>query len=602
MRFGILTLLLGLTPAVAGAQVAVSVNMRDVADGWRHFNRTPAVVSESGRSLLRFDERPGGGLAWNPAMQFQDGELEVDLKGRDVLQKSFLGIAFHIAADTSFEVVWLRPFNFQSTDSARRAHAVQYADYPDFGWDALRKQHPGAFEAAVPSDLGAESWVHLRVAIHGRQVTAYLNRNPSPVLSITMPGNRTRGGVGLFVGDQSPGDFANFVVRPSRSASVTSDAPERYGFVATLGRDTVSVEKVVRTGSRLVSDQVERFPQVVSRHTVIDLAPDGSVRHLESDIRLPNARTPKWRERHVVADDGRDSVRISIRNGEGTRRVAVEKGGMLTMPWSGQQYSLSELYFAAAARLPGDSVTLRIYYLDAQAEEYPFLLKVRPAGTVRKFPGGRMEVSHHDALSGTGEAMMDARERMLSYSGARTTFKMKVERLANTPDVETTGAVWAAAEKVAGTPSEMSVRDTVRGSIGAASFQIDYGRPTARGRVLVGDVIPLDQVWRTGANAATQFTTSSAISLAGLELAPGTYTLWTLPTASGVQLIVNKQFKQWGTQYDSTRDLGRAPLAVASTDASTERFTLSVEPADSTHGTLVLMWGKFRWTAPIAVR
>ena len=78
------------------------------------------------------------------------------------------------------------------------------------------------------------------------------------------------------------------------------------------------------------------------------------------------------------------------------------------------------------------------------------------------------------------------------------------------------GEQFAAAEAKSGVKS-LSVRDTTRASVGSASFSVDYGRPLARGRQLVGGIIPLDQVWRTGANAATQFTTSAPITLAGLQ-------------------------------------------------------------------------------------
>src|SRR3979411_1478287 len=63
-----------------------------------------------------------------------------------------------------------------------------------------------------------------------------------------------------------------------------SDPPQRYGFLALLGRDTISVESVTRTADTLVSDEVDRFPRVRRRHTRITLGPGGSIRHLEIDI------------------------------------------------------------------------------------------------------------------------------------------------------------------------------------------------------------------------------------------------------------------------------------------------------------------------------
>jgi hypothetical protein len=168
------------------------------------------------------------------------------------------------------------------------------------------------------------------------------------------------------------------------------------------------------------------------------------------------------------------------------------------------------------------------------------------------------------------------------------------------PDVAAVGDRFAALETRDGA-KQLSVRDISRATIGSASFVVDYGRPLARGRVLLGNVIPLDHVWRTGANAATQFTTSTAITLGGVRLPKGTYTLWTEPHADGADLIVNKQTGQWGTEYHPSFDLGRAALDARTVNAPVEEFTISILPAGARRGTLVLEWGTFRWTAPIVV-
>jgi hypothetical protein len=146
------------------------------------------------------------------------------------------------------------------------------------------------------------------------------------------------------------------------------------------------------------------------------------------------------------------------------------------------------------------------------------------------------------------------------------------------------------------------VRDTTRATVGGAAFSVDYGRPLLRGRTLLGDVISYDRVWRTGANAATQFTTSTPITLAGLTLPAGSYTLWTVPHRTGVDLIVNKQTGQWGTEYSRAQDLGTAPMKAESVNPPVEKFTISIEPRDARHATLAMAWGTFRWTAPIVVQ
>ena len=155
------------------------------------------------------------------------------------------------------------------------------------------------------------------------------------------------------------------------------------------------------------------------------------------------------------------------------------------------------------------------------------------------------------------------------------------------PEVQAIGERFAALETSSGGMKQLSVRDTARATIGDATITVDYGRPLARGRVLLGNVVPFDEVWRTGANAATQLTTSAPLTLAGVRLSPGTYTLWTVPRKDGhAELIVNKQFGQWGTEYDPSQDLARIPVAMTTGRAVRERFTFAVE-----EGRLVYEWG-----------
>ena len=160
----------------------------------------------------------------------------------------------------------------------------------------------------------------------------------------------------------------------------------------------------------------------------------------------------------------------------------------------------------------------------------------------------------HSWLSGTGDVTVDTSGRMLAYSGVRSTYKVAVERTNTPPDIDSIGDRLAAAERRTGLSQARHRRDTARGSIGAAAILVDYGRPLARGRTLLGDVISYDRIWRTGANAATQLTTSAPITLAGLSLPAGTYTLWTVPRVHGVDLIVNRQTGQWGTEYSRAKD------------------------------------------------
>jgi hypothetical protein len=102
-------------------------------------------------------------------------------------------------------------------------------------------------------------------------------------------------------------------------------------------------------------------------------------------------------------------------------------------------------------------------------------------------------------------------------------------------------------------------------------------------------------VWRTGANAATQFRTSVDLMVGTTRVPAGLYTLWTLPRAEGVELIVNRQTGQWGTAYDPSQDLARIPMRVERLNQPIERFGIRIE-SNSAGGTLVFEWDRTRWT------
>jgi hypothetical protein len=381
-----------------------------------------------------------------------------------------------------------------------------------------------------------------------------------------------------------------------------AEPEQRYGFIARLGNDTVSLESITRRGDKVLVDGVDRFPRVSRRHTEIELGPGSTIRHLVMDIHTPS-EPAKQRQRHVTADVTADSVHLVKTDDVGTLRYKFGTNGAVAMAHVPQMYSLYELYFdaafaraAALKRTAGDTVQLRQFYIDREFDRFPL-----HHGVVRPLSGNRAEIQH-DWLSGTGQATFDSAGRMLTYSGARTTYLVDVARLDSQPDIKPIADKWEALEAANGGVKQLSPRDTARSSIGNVSIAIDYSRPHARGRVLLGKVIPYDRVWRTGANAATQFTTSAPVRLAGIQLSAGTYTLWTVPHQNGVDLIVNGQAGQWGTQYDRSRDVGKAPMQSATPSTPVDQFTISVAAKDAQHGTLTLEWGSFRWTAPIEVR
>jgi hypothetical protein len=387
------------------------------------------------------------------------------------------------------------------------------------------------------------------------------------------------------------------------------EAAESYGFIATLGHDTTSVEWVTRTGDRIVGDAVGRSPVVVRRHWEAELASDGTIHRWTMDTSIPNA-PPESSELHHAAIITDSAVRLRTRGrDEVLRNAAYANKYEVVVPWNAFVYATYEVLFDLARGL-SDTTRIGQYFFEGWDEGNVGFATVRDLGD------GRYSI-RSTGLSGSGVGRLDERGRLLSYSGEGTTYKQEVHRITEEPDLDAIAASFAAEEKAGGVARALSPRDTSRATVGGTIFTVEYSRPAARGRVLLGGLIPYGEVWRTGANAATHLTVSGPVRIADIDLDPGTYTLWTLPTEEdGVQLIVNAQTGQWGTRYRPSEDVGRAAMRVDTLTSPVERFTIRVEPESSASGPapaveeagggrsgrLVMEWGTFSWSAPVLVR
>ena len=117
----------------------------------------------------------------------------------------------------------------------------------------------------------------------------------------------------------------------------------------------------------------------------------------------------------------------------------------------------------------------------------------------------------------------------------------------------------------------------VETTIGGASLTVEYSRPAKRGREIWGGLVPYGEVWRTGANAATAFTTDRDLEIGGAEVPAGSYTLFSIFTSESAQLIINRQTGQWGTMYDEAQDLVRVNLTPETIAEPVERVPLRRE-------------------------
>ena len=113
---------------------------------------------------------------------------------------------------------------------------------------------------------------------------------------------------------------------------------------------------------------------------------------------------------------------------------------------------------------------------------------------------------------------------------------------------------------------------------GPSRITIDYGQPHARGRAIFGGLVPYGEAWRLGANWATRLTLDFDVRFGDLDVPRGEYTLFMLAREESGELIVSRQTRQWGTDYDPSYDFGRAPLGRRALAETVESLAVTLEP------------------------
>lgn len=133
-------------------------------------------------------------------------------------------------------------------------------------------------------------------------------------------------------------------------------------------------------------------------------------------------------------------------------------------------------------------------------------------------------------------------------------------------------------------------------------IQVDYCRPSKKGRVIFGQLEPYGKVWRTGANEATEITINKPVVFGGKPLEAGTYTLFTIPEKEMWTVILNSELDQWGAfNYNETKDVMRVQVPVTNTNEVVEMFTIDFKESGNTVD-MILMWDQTKVAVPIGLR
>ena len=146
-----------------------------------------------------------------------------------------------------------------------------------------------------------------------------------------------------------------------------------------------------------------------------------------------------------------------------------------------------------------------------------------------------------------------------------------------------------------------SPRDSTVAIIDGQRIAIEYGRPSRQGRRIIGEFVPYNKIWRTGANLSTTFETEADLLLGDIEIPRGRYSLYTLPSPSQWKLIINKQTGQWGTSYTSDLDFARTTLQVRELSETVEQLTIRLARSTRKSGTLTIEWENTSLSVPFQI-
>jgi hypothetical protein len=379
------------------------------------------------------------------------------------------------------------------------------------------------------------------------------------------------------------------------AGALGAQTPSTAYLVTRLGVDTVGIERYTRTGNKLEGDLVLRYPRVRTFHYLADLGPRGEITSLSTVVTRPGtpAGAPPLMK---FAANFADSVAVLQveRNGKPDTTLTGRKiyhGAVApTLFTEPPAYGLYEQALASA-KLGNDSVAYAL--VGPGGGPVPSII-------IRKRGADSVAFTSTFFPNWTEVARVDSRGQITGIDASATTVKTTAERVPNL-DFDATVARWAAYEAAhGGAIGQMSPPDTVRANVGGANVAIAYSRPLKRGRVIFGNIVPWNQVWRTGANAATMFTTDKDLVFGNTVVPAGKYTLWTLPTPTGAKLIINSETGQWGTDYHQEKDFARVDLSATRLSQPVEQFVIGVAPQGS-GGVLRMAWDDREYSIPFTV-
>lgn len=348
------------------------------------------------------------------------------------------------------------------------------------------------------------------------------------------------------------------------SACGAGPATEEAAFVTRLGNDTVAVERFTRTATGIRAEVVLRVPQTSLRVYEVRYDDAGRPESMIVETYDPSVGT---------GGEPIESEEVALADGSG-------------IPFIDYVHWPFELMVGQAHAAADDTVTLELV---TRRRPLPFVLA--------RLGSGRFTATH--PTRGTMEIQADASGRLTTLDASNTTRALRVTRQSRV-EINALAREFAAHDARGESMGELSGRGELNTTVAGAEITVDWGRPLKRGRAIFGALVPWNEVWRTGANQATHFSTSHDLQAGGATIPAGTYTLFSIPRPDSWTLLVNQRTQINGQSYDPEADLVRLEMQTRTLEETVEPFTILVEETED-GGVLRLRWDQTEAYLPFSV-
>lgn len=366
------------------------------------------------------------------------------------------------------------------------------------------------------------------------------------------------------------------------------NAQTTSAYVFCLGKDTVAYEQYTRNKELIEGQILSLYPRLTINQFRLFLGADGTIKQFETESSYFTAgkiSAPFMRKNGSIEDtivtqqafrngkvDSFFSGKFNIIRGSvpvlDNNDVAMFEQMLLYASMSGKD-SLALNRFTNG---PGKSYIKKINkeLYESKVFFFPVFLKLKDG-----------EIISVDATSSTIKTI------------AKRTYAIDFEKLKNT---------LAEKEKADGFAGLVSPVDTFKTSFKNTDFQITYSRPYKRGRVIFGNIVPWNMVWRLGANFATHFSTSKELRFGDFILPAGRYTIWMIPKQGKdiSELVINKGVNIFGTQYDKAKDVIRLPMQTTLLTNLIEQLSIEVKETNE-GGEIIIQWDDLQAKLPFKI-